>query len=405
MNAQSTRLSGIADNIANNDTTGYKRVSVEFATLLTSNGSCPGLYTSGGVETKTRHHISEQGSLEYTTSKTDLAINGEGFFMAEDASGASSLTRAGAFVQDGNGYLVNSAGQYLLGYATNNGVVDVVANGTAGLERVQIDQQALQAQPSTIGVLQVNVPATAANIAPADLPSTNTATSQFSEKTSMVAYSNLGEEQLVDVYWAKIADETWEVAVYDRAQSTAGGFPYSGGALTTATVSFDPVDGTIISPTSLSLTVPDGQPMTIDLSGSSQLAADYAVLSAEVDGQAPSGVQSVAVDSDGSVVVTFMDGTLATPYRVPLARVIGTDLLSAESGNLFLETIDSGGLMLGFPEDPGFGVLQSGALEQSTVDLGDELTQMIESQRNYSANSKVFQTGSELLEILVNLKR
>jgi flagellar hook protein FlgE len=295
MTAQSTRLSGIADNIANNDTTGYKRVSVEFSTLLTSNGSCPGLYTSGGVESKTRHHISEQGALEYTTSKTDLAINGDGFFMVEDVTGAASLTRAGAFVQDGNGYLVNAAGQFLLGYVTNNGVVDVVANGTAGLERVQIDQQALQAQPSTAGVLQVNVPANAANIAAADLPSTNTATSQFTEKTSMVAYSNLGDEQLLDVYWAKIADETWEVAVYDRAESTAGGFPYSGGTLTTATVNFDPVDGTIIAPTSLSLTVPDGQPITLDLSGSSQLAADYAVLTAEVDGQAPSGVQSVAV--------------------------------------------------------------------------------------------------------------
>jgi flagellar hook protein FlgE len=405
MSAQSTRLSSIADNIANNDTTGYKRSSIEFANLVGSGAHCPGHYVAGGVDTRVRMHISEQGSLEFTSSKSDLAINGEGFFLVDDGTGFTSLTRAGSFVQDGEGYLVNAAGQYLMGYPVTNDTVDVVANGSAGLERVQLQELALQAQASTEGALQVNLPAEATVVAPADLPSVNAANSTFTQKTSLVVYDNLGAEKLVDVYWAKTADETWEVAVYDSALSTNGGFPYSAGALTTATVTFDPANGQLLAPASIAFAVPDGQPFTLDIGGSSQLAADYAVLSAVSNGQAPAGVESVSVASDGSLVVTFQDGTLATPYRIPLATVNGTDLLSARSGNLFNQSIESGTLRIGFPQDPGFGFIQSGALEQSNVDLGDELTQMIESQRNYSANSKVFQTGSELFDILVNLKR
>ncbi len=406
MSAQSTRLSAIADNIANNDTTGYKRVSVEFSTLLSNSGAhCPGSYEAGGVSTHVRNAISEQGTLEYTTSRTDLAINGSGFFMVTDAGGIPSMTRAGSFIQDGEGFLVNASGQYLMGYPVVDGQVGAVANGTSGLERVAMDNLSFQAQPSTSGALVVNLPSEDVAIAPANLPSTNTATSEYSQKTSLVAYDNLGGEQLVDVYWAKTADETWEVSVFDRNEASAGGFPYSGAPLTTGTVNFDPANGQLLGPSSLAFGVPDGQPFTLDLSGSSQLAADFSVLSSDVDGQAPEGVQSMSVADDGSVVVSYLDGTLSTVFRIPLATFDGTDLLTTASGNIFFANIDSGDIMIGFPQDPGFGSIQSSALEQSTVDLGDELTRMIESQRNYSANSKVFQTGSELLEILVNLKR
>ena len=406
MSAQSTRLSAIADNISNNDTTGYKRVSVEFSSLLSSSGAhCPGSYDAGGVSTHVRNGISEQGTLEYTTSRTDLAINGSGFFMVSDAAGLPSMTRAGSFVQDGEGFLVNASGQYLMGYPVVDGQVGAVANGTSGLERVALNDVAFQAQASTTGALVVNLPSEDVAIAAANLPSTNAATSEFSQKTSLVAYDNLGGEQLVDVYWAKTADETWEASVFDRSEASAGGFPYSGPPLTTATVNFDPADGQLLGPTSLAFGIPDGQPFTLDLSGSSQLAADFSVLSSDVDGQAPEGVQSMSIEDDGSVVVSYLDGTLSTVFRVPLATFNGTDFLTTASGNIFFANIDSGDIMIGFPQDPGFGSIQSGALEQSTVDLGDELTRMIESQRNYSANSKVFQTGSELLEILVNLKR
>ena len=114
MNAQSSRLSTVADNIANSSTNGYKRASTEFASMLINSGS--GEYTSGGVNTRVRYNVSEQGNLSYTTSVTDLGIAGNGFMIVTDGNGTPFLTRAGSFVPDGSGNLVNAAGFYLMGY-------------------------------------------------------------------------------------------------------------------------------------------------------------------------------------------------------------------------------------------------------------------------------------------------
>ena len=108
MNAQANRLSTVADNIANSGTTGYKRSSTEFSSLIIP--STTGNYTSGGVTTTIRTSIAQQGDLKYTSSGSDLAINGDGFFVVQNSSGTPYLTRAGSFVPDGEGNLVNAAG-------------------------------------------------------------------------------------------------------------------------------------------------------------------------------------------------------------------------------------------------------------------------------------------------------
>ena len=119
MNAQANRLSTVADNIANSGTTGYKRSTTEFSSLIIP--TVTGNYTSGGVTTTIRNSISQQGDLKYTTSGSDLAINGDGFFVVQNSSGTPFLTRAGSFVPDGEGRLVNAAGFYLMGYSFANG--------------------------------------------------------------------------------------------------------------------------------------------------------------------------------------------------------------------------------------------------------------------------------------------
>ena len=151
MNGQANRLSTVSDNIANSSTTGYKRASTEFSSLvLPSSG---GEYNSGGVETTVRHHISDDGSLRYTTSSTDLALQGNGFFIVNNANGTPYLTRAGSFVPDAQGNLVNTAGYYLMGYPITNGNVNPVANGYQGLEKVNIAQNDLIADPSRLGII------------------------------------------------------------------------------------------------------------------------------------------------------------------------------------------------------------------------------------------------------------
>lgn len=405
MNAQASRLSTVADNIANSGTTGYKRSKTEFSSLIVP--STKGAYNSGGVTTTVQTSVSDQGVLQYTTSKSDLAIDGQGFFIVQDASGQPVLTRAGAFVPDDQGNLVNAAGFTLMGYSYANGTPTTTANGFAGLEAVNIDQNETIASPSENGYIVANLPSTATAVT-GDLPSTNSATSTYTSKTSILSYDNVGGQQMLDVYYTKTGTNTWEVAVFDRAEASAGtGFPYGSGPLATQTLQFDPANGKLAtaSATNMTIPVPGGANMQLDLSATTELANGFNVTDAQVDGNAPNAIESVDIDNDGTVFAQYEDGSYRALYRIPLADVTSPDHLSAMAGNAYAQSSESGDVHLGFAGQPGFGKVVSGALESSNVDIAEELTNMIESQRTYTANSKVFQTGSELMDVLVNLQR
>jgi len=399
MSAQSNKLSTVADNIANVNTTGYKRASTEFSSLILRSGS--GSYNSGGVDTQVRYAITDAGPLQYTTSATDLAVQGNGFFIVSSPQGTPYLTRAGSFVPDGEGNLVNAAGYYLMGYNLANGAPSVVANGVAGLEVVNIAQTALQGNPSTLATL---VNANLDSNAPISAGPPN-----FTSKTSLITYDNIGNKVTLDIYMYKTAANTWDIEVYNNADSTAGGFPYSSAPLANDTFTFD-VSATgkgaldAASPTSLAMTIPGGSAFTLDLSVMTQVATDFE-FKANVDGNAPSSIDSVEVSSDGTMYAIYGDGTRKATYRIPLATVASPDNLSPEVGNVYSVSTNSGNMQVDFAGSSGLGTVKSEALEQSNVDLANELTSMIESQRGYTANSKVFQTGADLLDVLVNLKR
>jgi flagellar hook protein FlgE len=405
MNAQANRLSAVADNIANSGTTGYKKASTEFSSLVIPSGA--GSYTSGGVTTTTRNSITQQGELRYTSSDTDLAVKGDGFFVVQDASGQVFMTRAGSFLPDDEGRLVNAAGYYLMGYSSANGSPSTVANGFAGLEMVSVAQTELVALPSRNGVFTANLPSDATVVAAANLPSANAATAQYSAKSSIVAYDNLGGKVILDVYLTKTAANTWQVAVFNQANAATGTtpFPYTAGPLATQTLTFNATTGKLTAAANINIPVPNGATLNLDLSGMTQLDADYTVLEAVVDGNSPSGIEKVEIDDDGRVYAQYEDGSFKELYRIPLATVQSPDMLNIETGNVFSQSADSGDVRLGFPGNSGFGTVMSGALENSNVDIATELTDMIEAQRSYTANSKVFQTGADLMDVLVNLKR
>ncbi len=407
MAAQANRLGTVADNIANGSTAGYKRASAEFSSFILESGVSD--YQSGSVETNIRYGVSEQGALSYTTSITDLAVRGDGFFIVAGSDEQPVLTRAGSFVEDGEGNLVNAGGFKLMGYSLAGGAPSIVANGAAGLEPVNLGSVGMQANPSTTGNLYVNLNADAATVAAANLPSANAATAAYTSKTSLIAYDNLGRELTLDVYFTKTGANAWEVAAFDQAgAATGGGFPYAAAAvLADDALAFDPTTGALTgaSPQSLSIPVPNGATFTLDLSQTTQLAADYTVLSAKGDGNAPSAVSEVQIGQDGTMFIVFEDGSRVAGYQIPLATVRSPDNLDPLAGNVYMPSIDSGDMLIGFANQGSFGTIVSGAIEQSTVDLATELTAMIESQRNYTVNSKVFQTGAELIDVLVNLKR
>jgi len=258
MSAQSALLNAISDNIANVSTTGYKQASTEFSSLVLSTGLVSD-YQSGSIIVDPRIAIDGQGALNSTTSTSDLAIQGNGFFIVQGPNNQPVLTRAGSFVKDSTGNLVNAAGYKLLGYPTGSGGV---ANGFSGLVPVNLNSIALQATATTSGKLYVNVPSTAAAVAAANLPSANAATATPTAKTSLVTYDNLGNQVTLDVYLTNKGGNAWDVAIFNAANApAAGGFPYTAAALTTGTLTFNPATGAIAAgtPTSFNIAIPNGE--------------------------------------------------------------------------------------------------------------------------------------------------
>ncbi|WAJ29978.1 flagellar hook protein FlgE [Antarcticirhabdus aurantiaca] len=443
MNAQANRLSAVSENIANANTTGYKRSYTEFSSLVLP--SSAGLYNSGVVQTQTRTLISEQGGLSYTTNSSssqaiDLAISGKGYMVVGDGETGKYLTRAGSFVKNGNGDLVNAAGFILQGYPLPEGDTNGVANGYAGLVNVNLNASRLISKPSDAATLQVNLnkdsklidpAATSAQVAagthtagttPKNQASATTAAPvSYTAKESIVTYDNTGKEVILDVYMSKTAvgdygatpptEDTWEYAVFDRAKAATTGasapFPYgTGGLLASADVKFK-TDGTLSTANqTLAVTIPNGQALTLSLTSTTQKNAPFQTLSqTKANGNPPEMVDKVSVGDDGIIRAEFKSGASINLYKIPLAMVESPDNMTALPGNVFSAGLESGTVLVGFPGESGIGKLVSGALEGSTVDLASELTNMIESQRSYTANSKVFQTGSEILDVLVNLKR
>lgn len=382
MNAQANRLSAVADNIANASTIGYKRAETQFSSLvLPSSG---GQYNSGSVLTSVRYGISDQGGIRSTSSTTDLAIDGNGYFLVQGADGATYLTRAGSFVPDKDGNLVNTAGYYLLGSADGN-----VAPDLNGLSIVNVNAPDLTAIGSTGGTFTVNLPTT-------DTPPATPG--DYNHKTSLISYNNAGEAVKLDVYFTKNADDTWSVSVKNAADNVEIG---------TGTLTFDPATGAVVSGGNISvdLTGYNGGTLDLNLGASTARTGNYTISQATINGQAPSSLQSVDVGADGSVVAIYENGSQQVLYRLPLATVASPDRMTVVSGNVFSPSAASGAVKVGYPQSDGMGKIMSGSLEESNADIAQELTDMIEAQRSYTANSKVFQTGSELMDVLVNLKR
>ena len=256
MLADSNWLSSISQNVANANTTGYKNQETDFSTVVDAvSNTTPG----GGVMTSLRSLNSLQGNIVSSATPTNLAIQGAGFFVVSDASGDLYLTRNGSFVADASGNLVNSAGYTLMGSAVQNGSAPP-ANALSSLQKVNVASSGETASPTTSASITANLPSTATPIAAANLPSANSATSTYTDQTSLVVYDNLGGAHTINVYLANTGANTWEVDAYDASTASAGGgFPYSSGPLATGTLTYSPTTGALSSGSPLSFSVPGGR--------------------------------------------------------------------------------------------------------------------------------------------------
>jgi flagellar hook protein FlgE len=137
----------------------------------------------------------------------------------------------------------------------------------------------------------------------------------------------------------------------------------------------------------------------------SQLGGGFTVSDGAVNGSAPGTIDKIQISQDGTIYAQYKDGSSKALYKIPLADVQSPDNLTVLPGNVYSQSTDSGAVHIGFANEGKQGSIVSGALENSNVDIAEELTDMIAAQRSYTANSKVFQTGSDLMDVLINLKR
>ncbi|WP_281978682.1 flagellar hook protein FlgE [Pseudorhizobium flavum] len=393
MNAQGNRLGAVGDNIANSSTIGYKRASTAFSSMILP--SSAGNYNSGGVSSNIRYSIAEQGGFTFTTSPTDMAIDGNGFFIVSESrepGAAQFLTRAGSFTREtveepaNSGqyktFLRNAAGFYLFApaqaTASNNQFPGAV---------VEIPSNDIKATPTTGGALQVVLD--------------SKITDGNSWETSLVGYGYQGVPIEFEMSFLKTATG-WDIKVTNRDTL----------AEATGSITIDPLtgerdggDSEITFPADTA-TPPTHGDIIIDITKIKQLNTTSAILSGGLNGKGASSVTDVAINADGSIDLKYTDGSVIdSGNRIMIATVTSPDNLIPLSGNVYAASNTSGVLIANDPGTAGAGDLMVQALENSTVDIANELTEMIESQRIYTANSKVFQTGSELLEVLVNLKR
>ncbi len=394
MNAQANKLSTVADNISNANTVGYKRYKTGFSTLVGA-GSGSG-HESGIVNTNIIQTVRQQGAFNFTSKSTNLAINGNGFFQVQDKEGGTYFTRAGDFVLDKNGEMVNAGGYKLL---------------SEGGQPVQVDLNTPVWQASTTGELGVNLPSNAdvRTGAGAGLVDGN-----YHFKTSISAYDQNGNLVKVDVVYTKTAEvkdptdptntrilsSSWKVQAVDK-----DGNNISGAGVDGITLEFNG-DGKLkdTSTTEFTLDTPNGEVLTLDMSKTVTAGEKFSVSKVDVDGYKPSTIQSVRIEADGRIFGVYGSSAEKLLTKIQIVNFSNPDGLQAKSGNVYAATDASGDPAVGFPGDNGFGTLYAGAVEGSNVDLAAELTEMVQSQRTYSANTKVFNASSELLQELNNLR-
>ena len=400
MLANTSWLTTIAQNVSNANTPGYKNVETAFSALVDSAQNSASQFA--GVLAHAVAENSLQGQVRQTTTNTDLAIQGAGFFVVQDPNANTYLTRDGSFTPDAAGNLINADGYYLVGSPV--GQTGVALNSLSGLTRINVSNAAATSIPSTSASLVANLPSAAA-VVTGPTPSANTAASQYTAETSIVAYDNLGAAHTINLYFTKTGVGTWQADAYDaKGASANGGLPYSSGPLATQALNFSSTTGALTSGSPMLFTVPGGQQVSVDLTQTTQLASTFAVSSININGNAPGTIASVSVSNSGTLSFIYGNGSITPAYTIPIAKVASPNNLNPVLGNAFQANPQSGAPQVGVAGTAGLGNIVASALEGSTVDLATELTNMVQAQSSYEANSKVFQAGAKLLNVLNSIQ-
>ncbi len=413
LNADSTALNTIANDLSNMSTTAFKTQSTNFADLfyqqIGATGSGDPIQVGAGVQVSTNETDFTQGSINSTGNATDVALNGNGFFVVGDGKGGYEYTRAGNFSLTSGGSLVTDNGLSVMGYPAANGVV----NTTAPLTAINIPVGQVQTpQASTTMNITANLDATAA--------------SGTTFPAQVTVYDSLGAPHIATVTYTQTAPNTWSYS----AALPAGDFTSGVSTPVTGTMNFDS-NGNLSTITTGGVTsavgTTTGDVSSIPLSFSgladgasnlnmnwnllspngsptiSQVDASSAVSATTQNGYAPGQYQSFTIGSDGTVTVSYSNGQKQNVGQLALANVTNLQGLKTLGDGDYATTLASGTASIGTSGSAGLGTMQDGALEQSNVNISAEFSDLIVAQRAFEANSKAVTTFDTVTQETINM--
>jgi len=414
LQAQSYAISNISGNIANSQTTGYKRVDTSFVDLMTE--TTPKREVAGSVLAQSQLTNTIAGNVVSSSVPTNMSITGTGFFTVVqktgDASGSptftgtNAYTRRGDFAPTADGYLMNGAGGYLTG--TN---LDPTTGQVKSTGPIVIGNPTLPAQPTTTITYAANLPATPTTSATAD-PANSIA------GPSLTAYTDSGAPVTINTRWVQTTpnstgvDSVWSLKV-DTGQTGTAKWADSGqtftfdgtGKMTSPTASAtnpNSITATLTNVLASGYTFPK---LTLDLSGGLTQYADASGAATtntlSQDGSTAGTLTSVAVGTDGKINGTFSNGAVKALANVGIAQFANPDGLKADTNGNYLQTADSGPPLAGLDGS----TITGASLEQSNTDIATEFSKMIVTQQAYSANTRVMSTAQTMMSDLLNVIR
>ncbi len=397
LNAAQADLSVTANNIANTATAGFKGSRAEFAELFSvSAQGVSNVAIGNGVRVSNVAQQFAQGNIDFTENSLDLAVSGQGFFVLNDA-GALAYTRAGAFQLDRDGYVVNAQGQRLQSYPPT-GAGNTF--NTGALNDVQLVTAESAPAATTSAEVILNLPAnasppTVATFDPADLNSYNHA-------TSLTTYDSLGAAHTATMYFVKTANPNeWTTQLYVDGASVGGPqtLQYSNqGALTA------PAGGQIPFGSHPVATGAEPMNMTFDFGRTTQFGGNFNINAISQDGYTTGRLIGIDIDSTGVVQARFTNGRSLALGQVALANFSNPQGLQQLGDTNWAETFGSGQALRGQAGNSGFGLIQSGALEASNVDITEQLVNMITAQRNFQANAQMISTADAITQTIINIR-
>ena len=429
LRAATNDLNVTGNNIANAGTAGFKQSRAEFADVYAASTMGSGSNSQGsGVLLGDVSQLFSQGNINYTQNAMDLAINGNGFFVTSN-NGDVGYTRAGYFGTDKDGFVVNNFSQRLQGYsvdANNN-----LQNGIVGDLQIQTASQAPN-PTSTIGQT-FNLNST--NTVPTTVPFNPSDPTTYNSSTSVNVYDAQGNAHAFTQYFVKSGPNSWDMNVLidgrnpdDPTLTTPSTVPLSfttagqldvAALIASAPTGFAVNASGIIELTTWVPAAPDNSVppvwsangadasatgIALDLRQSTQFANSFAVNRVAQDGFTTGELAGLEIDDAGLVFARYTNGQSQVQGQVILASFANVQGLTPVGKTGWAQSSDSGEPVIGTPRSGTLGALQSGALEDSNVELSDQLVNLIVAQRNYQANAKTIETESAITQTIINLR-